>query len=65
MVFGDKHVTNLNLFEQENLQLFQADKDSEMWHNYISHVDEMVIEGFFNCIFCSLNYFVENMEVIY
>ena len=48
---------------QENLGFFNADAESEIWQNYIGYIDDMIVEGFFNCIYCSLNYFAENMEV--
>ncbi|XP_078081541.1 dynein axonemal heavy chain 9 [Mustelus asterias] len=47
---------------QENLSLFQADETSSVWKAYIDYVDEMIIDGFFNAIESSLNYFVENTE---
>jgi len=53
----------LLLFLQENLEHFNADPESEIWQDYISYVDNMVVEGFFHCIYCSLNYFIENTEV--
>ena len=48
---------------QENLTYFNADAESDIWLNYVGYIDDMIVEGFFNCIYCSLNYFAENMEV--
>ncbi|CAK8695850.1 unnamed protein product [Clavelina lepadiformis] len=47
---------------QENLNYFSGNAESDIWQAYISYIDDMVIDGFFNCIFCSLNYFIENTE---
>ncbi|XP_058249288.1 dynein axonemal heavy chain 11 [Hemibagrus wyckioides] len=48
---------------QENKNLYTADDDSEAWKEYVEYVDEMVVEGFFNAITYSLEFFVNNMEV--
>ena len=42
----------------ENLTLFQAEEDSDIWRNYVDYVDDIVLDGFFNCIHCSLQYLV-------
>ncbi|XP_053089780.1 dynein axonemal heavy chain 11 isoform X1 [Pangasianodon hypophthalmus] len=47
---------------QENKNLYTADDDSEAWKEYVEYVDEMVVEGFFNAINYSLEFFVNNME---
>lgn len=33
-----------------------------MWKHYIEYLDEIVMDGFFNCIFCSLQYLMENTD---
>ena len=33
-----------------------------MWKHYIEYLDETVLDGFFNCIFCSLQYLMENTD---
>ena len=33
-----------------------------MWRAYVDYVDEMVVDGFFNTIHCSLKYLLENTE---
>lgn len=33
-----------------------------MWRAYVDYLDEMVMDGFFNCIHCSLNYLLENTD---
>uniref|UniRef100_A0A8C3IZN2 DYH9 protein n=1 Tax=Chrysemys picta bellii TaxID=8478 RepID=A0A8C3IZN2_CHRPI len=47
---------------QENLSLFAADPTSEVWKAYIDYVDEMILDGFFNAIECSLKYLLENTD---
>lgn len=42
--------------------LFHADPASEAWHSYLAYVDEMVLEGLFNYIIHSLQFFVDNMD---
>jgi len=48
------------VFSQSNLQLFRAEQTSEEWKAYVEYVDDMVIDGFFNSIECSLKFFLEN-----
>ena len=45
---------------KENLEYFKADPDSETWHNYIEYIDDIVLDGLFNCIQCSMQYFLNN-----
>ncbi|XP_066917361.1 dynein beta chain, ciliary-like [Clytia hemisphaerica] len=47
---------------EENLKSFGADMSSSTWQNYIEYVDEMVVEGFFQCILCSLNFMLTNTD---
>ncbi|XP_076826869.1 dynein axonemal heavy chain 11 [Brachyhypopomus gauderio] len=47
---------------QENKRLYAADNGSEAWQQYVEYVDEMVVEGLFNAITHSLEFFVNNME---
>ncbi|XP_044310020.1 dynein axonemal heavy chain 9 [Varanus komodoensis] len=46
----------------ENLRLFAADPASEVWKAYLEHVDEIVLDGFFNVIECSLMYLLEHTD---
>ena len=48
---------------QANLELFKADASSDMWKAYIDYLDDMVVDGFFVCIHCSLYYLLENTDV--
>lgn len=46
----------------ENLQHFKADKDSEIWQNYLNYLDGIVVNGIFNCVQCSLHYLLQNLD---
>lgn len=47
---------------EENMKSFGADASSPNWQNYIEFLDEMVVEGFFQCILCSLNFILTNTD---
>uniref|UniRef100_A0A8C9SNB8 Dynein axonemal heavy chain 17 n=1 Tax=Scleropages formosus TaxID=113540 RepID=A0A8C9SNB8_SCLFO len=47
---------------KENLELFKADATSDAWMAYVEYVDEMVVDGFFNSIECSLRFFLDNTD---
>ncbi|XP_057572498.1 dynein axonemal heavy chain 9 [Hippopotamus amphibius kiboko] len=47
---------------QENLGLFSADPASSIWKTYVNYVDDMLVDGFFLAIECSLKYLLENTE---
>ena len=40
----------------------QAEENSEMWKNYLEHIDMIVVDGFFNSIHCSLRYLLSNTD---
>ena len=44
------------------MELFQASEDTDTWKAYVDYVDEMLVEGFFYNIHCSLNFLLENTE---
>lgn len=48
---------------KENLAFFKGDGDSDNWKAYVDYVDEMVVDGFFNTIHCSLKFLLENTEL--
>lgn len=48
---------------KENLDKFKADSESDNWKAYVDYIDEMVVDGFFNTIHCSLKFMLENTEV--
>ncbi|XP_008058125.2 dynein heavy chain 9, axonemal-like [Carlito syrichta] len=47
---------------QENLGLFSADPTSNIWKAYVNSIDDMLQNGFFLAIECSLKYLLENTE---
>uniref|UniRef100_A0A4W6G4Y5 Dynein axonemal heavy chain 17 n=1 Tax=Lates calcarifer TaxID=8187 RepID=A0A4W6G4Y5_LATCA len=48
------------LLKVSNQELFRAEPSSEEWKAYVEYVDDMIIDGFFNSIECSLKFFLEN-----
>uniref|UniRef100_A0A3Q2SZQ2 Dynein axonemal heavy chain 9 n=1 Tax=Fundulus heteroclitus TaxID=8078 RepID=A0A3Q2SZQ2_FUNHE len=40
--------------------LFRAESSREEWRAYVEYIDDMVIDGFFSCIECSLKFFLDN-----
>uniref|UniRef100_A0A8D0ZZS5 Dynein axonemal heavy chain 9 n=2 Tax=Sus scrofa TaxID=9823 RepID=A0A8D0ZZS5_PIG len=47
---------------QENLCLFSVDPTSSIWKTYVNYIDDMLLDGFFLAIECSLKYLLENTE---
>ncbi|XP_070790567.1 dynein axonemal heavy chain 9 [Pituophis catenifer annectens] len=47
---------------KENLGLFEADSSSDVWKAYLEYIDEIILDGFFNVIECSLKYLLENTD---
>ncbi|KAM6469113.1 dynein axonemal heavy chain 9 [Liasis olivaceus] len=47
---------------KENLRLFEADPSSDVWKAYLEHIDEIILDGFFNVTECSLKYLLENTD---
>ena len=52
------HVLSL----QANLEFFKADTNTDIWKAYVDYVDEMIVDGFFNTIHCSLKFMLENTD---
>lgn len=48
------------VFFQENQSLLTADPAADVWKAYVDYVDEIVLDGFFTAIECSLKYLLEN-----
>lgn len=46
----------------ENLGYFQAEEESEHWRNYIDYLDDVILDGLFECVHCSLLYLKENTD---
>lgn len=47
---------------KENLDYFKATEDSDDWRAYIEYLDDLVVDGFFECVSCSLKYLMENTD---
>ena len=47
---------------KQNLELFRADENSDIWRSYVDYVDEMVVDGFFNTIHCTIKTMLSNTE---
>ncbi|XP_015255846.1 PREDICTED: dynein heavy chain 11, axonemal [Cyprinodon variegatus] len=48
---------------QKNMVLFGADPASTEWQSYLECIDKVVVEGLFNFILHSLQFFLDNMEL--
>ncbi|XP_024861684.2 dynein heavy chain 9, axonemal isoform X1 [Kryptolebias marmoratus] len=47
---------------KSNQSLFRAELYSEEWKAYVEYIDDMIIDGFFNSIECSLKFFLDNTD---
>ncbi|NXB29063.1 DYH9 protein, partial [Eulacestoma nigropectus] len=47
---------------KENQSLLLADPASDAWKAYLDYVDEIVLDGFFTAIECSLKFLLENTD---
>ncbi|XP_069510616.1 dynein axonemal heavy chain 9 [Ambystoma mexicanum] len=54
--------SRIHALVKENMSLFNADAVSDVWKAYVDYVDEMVLDGFFNAIECSLKYLLDNTD---
>lgn len=52
----------IHVLVKENLDYFQAEEDSDNWRRYVDHLDDIVLDGLFECIQCSLRYLMENTD---
>ena len=52
----------LHAILQHNLEFFKADANTDMWKAYVDYVDEMVVDGFFNTIHCSIKFLLDNTD---
>ena len=46
----------------ENLKLFAAQEDSDTWKSYLDYLDEIIVDGLFECVLCSLNFLIFNTD---
>jgi dynein heavy chain len=47
---------------QENMTYLEGQEDNENWHRYIEYIDDIILDGLFNCINCSLQYIIDNTD---
>ena len=52
----------IHVLVKENLDYFQAEEDSDHWRRYVDYLDDIVLDGLFECIQCSLRYLMENTD---
>jgi dynein heavy chain len=55
---GDK----IHQLVSNNLKLFKADETTGIWKSYVEYLDDIVLDGFFNAVHCSLSYLLENTD---
>jgi len=47
---------------EENLALLQADPTSDMWKAYVDFIDELVVDGFFKIVHCSIDFLLVSTD---
>ncbi|XP_014668470.1 PREDICTED: LOW QUALITY PROTEIN: dynein beta chain, ciliary-like [Priapulus caudatus] len=52
----------INALLAENAALYRADTASQDWQRYVEHVDEVITDGFFGAIHCSMSYLLDNTD---
>ena len=52
----------IHVLVKENLDYFQAEEESDHWRHYVEYLDEVVLDGLFDCVQCSLKYLMENTD---
>lgn len=45
------------------MDLFSADPSSDTWKTYVDYLDDMLLDGLFLAIECSLKYLLENTGI--
>ena len=46
----------------QNLEYFQAEEGTPNWQRYLDYLDDIIVDGLFNCIHCSLHYLLVNTD---
>ncbi|KAK2835022.1 hypothetical protein Q5P01_015506 [Channa striata] len=52
----------IHFLVKSNLMLLRADPSCEEWKAYVEYIDDMVMDGFFSSIECSLKFFLDNTD---
>ncbi|XP_033732158.1 dynein beta chain, ciliary-like [Pecten maximus] len=47
---------------KQNLEFFKADASSDIWKAYVDYVDEMIVDGFYASIHCSVKFMLDNTD---
>ncbi len=42
--------------------LFKASEDDACWRTYVEYMDQLVLDGLYNTVHCTLSYVLDNME---
>ena len=58
----EKAGDNIHALLQKNRELFQATEDTDEWRAYVDYVDEMIVDGFYATICCSIGFLLTNTE---
>ncbi|XP_013068368.2 dynein beta chain, ciliary [Biomphalaria glabrata] len=53
---------NIHALLKQNLEYFKADVSTDIWKAYVDYIDEMIVDGFFNTIRCSLQFMLNNTD---
>ena len=64
MTFSVRPPVSCLLFCKENLGLFKATEGSAAWSRYIEYVDELVLDGLFNAVHCSLAFLLIHTDSV-
>jgi len=56
------NTAEIDLLVRTNANCFRADKESEIWRNYLDYIDGMTFDGLFNVVFTSMSYVLDQME---
>lgn len=44
------------------MEYFKASDSTDIWKAYVDYVDEMIVDGYFNTVHCSLKFLLDNTE---
>lgn len=47
---------------QQNLEFFKANDNTDTWKAYVDYVDEMIVDGFYTTILCSIRFLLDNTD---
>ena len=56
--------STLFIFLKENRTLFKAAEDSDAWSAYKAYVDDMVVDGCFNMVESTLDFFLQQTSPV-